>query len=256
VRSVRLFLRASALAAVTAMLWLTWVAGSLPALFVGRLEPWRAWVVHVWARAVARVIGLRARVRGELAAGPCLLVANHLSYVDVVLLAALRPCTFVAKSEVARWPVLGLLARTMGTLFVERENRRDLPRSKARMERALAAGRTLVLFPEGTSSSGAVVLPFHSALLAPAVELGLTVRHATLRYRTAPGERPAEQSVCWWGEMTFAAHVLDLLRLPGFEAELELGSQALFDTDRKRLARRLHAEVARRLAPALEPSRG
>jgi 1-acyl-sn-glycerol-3-phosphate acyltransferase len=144
----------------------------------------------------------------------------------------------------------------MGTLFVERENKRGLPRLEARMERALAAGRTLVLFPEGTSTSGTTVRPFHSALLAPAVELGLAVHHATLRYRTAPGERPAEQTVCWWGEMTFAAHLLDLLRLPGFEAELEFGSQALFDTDRKRLTRRLHAEVARRLAPALELSRG
>lgn len=255
-RNVRLVLRASALAAVTATSWLTWVAGSLPALCAGCFEPWRAWIMHLWARAVARVIGLRAHVLGELGSGPCLLVANHLSYVDVVLLAALRPCTFVAKSEIARWPVLGFLARTMGTLFVERENKRGLPRSRAQMERALAAGRTLVLFPEGTSTCGATVLPFHSALLAPAVELGLAVRHATLRYRTAPGERPAEQTVCWWGEMTFAAHLFELLRLPGFEAELELGSQALFDTDRKRLARRLHAEVARRLAPALELSHG
>jgi 1-acyl-sn-glycerol-3-phosphate acyltransferase len=124
------------------------------------------------------------------------------------------------------------------------------------MRRALAAGRTLVLFPEGTSTCGTTVRRFHSALLAPAVDLGLSVCHATLRYRTAHRERPAEQTVCWWGEMTFAAHLFELLRLPSFEAELQLGSQALFDTDRKRLARRLQAEVARRLAPALEPSRG
>jgi 1-acyl-sn-glycerol-3-phosphate acyltransferase len=253
---VRLVLRVFALAAVTAMLWLAWVAGSLPARCAGRFEPWRARVVHLWARTVGRVIGLRAHVRGELGSDPCLLVANHVSYVDVVLLAALRPCTFVAKSEVARWPLLGFLARTMGTLFVERENKRGLPLLGAKMERALAAGRTLVLFPEGTSTSGATVRPFHSALLAPAVELGLPVRHATLRYRTPSGEPPAELAVCWWGEMTFAAHLLELLRLPGFAAELEIGSRALSDTDRKRLARRLHAEVARRLAPALELSHG
>lgn len=247
-------LRVLALGFVTALLWLAWAAGSLPALCAGRFGAWRAWVVHVWARAVARVIGLAAHVRGELGSGPCLLVANHLSYVDVVLLAALRPCTFVAKSEVASWPVLGFLARTMGTLFVARANKRDLPRTRAQMERALAAGRTVVLFPEGTSTSGTTVRPFHSALLAPAVELGVAVHPATLRYRTPRGEGPAEGTVCWWGEMTFAAHLLELLRLPGFEADLDLGSRALFDEDRKRLARRLHAVVARRLAPVPELS--
>jgi 1-acyl-sn-glycerol-3-phosphate acyltransferase len=212
-----------------------------------RFGAWRALVTHVWARAATRVIGMHVRLQGEPGREPCLVVANHLSYVDVVLLASVQRCSFVAKSEVARWPVLGWFARTMGTVFVERGEKRDLLRLAQDLRALLAAGRRVVLFPEGTSSGGEAVHPFHASLLAPAVELGLPVRYAAIRYETPPGEPPAELAVCWWGDMTFVRHFLSLLRLPGFEAELFLGEEALLDSDRKRLARRLHVAVSERL---------
>lgn len=255
-RNVRLVLRAPGLTLVTAALWLLWLAGALPAWLAGRLGAWGAQVLHSWARASARVIGMRTRVLGELGSEPCLLVANHLSYVDVLLLGAQRPCVFVAKSEVAGWPVLGFLARTVGTLFVERGRKRELPGLARAIGVEIARGRTVVLFPEGTSTSGELVGRFHPALLEPAIALGLPVHHAAIHYRTEPGDPPAELSVCWWGEMTFVRHLVGLLSMRSFEARLALGTEPLRDTDRKHLARRLHGAVSHRLALATGASRG
>jgi len=255
VSAVRLGLRALGLTAVTATLWLAWLAGALPAALAGRSARWRGVVLQGWALGVACVLGMRVRLSGQLGRAPCLLVANHLSYLDVVVLAGLRPCAFVAKSEVARWPLVGFLARSMGTLFVVRERKRELPRLAREMRALLAAGHGVVLFPEGTSTAGDGVRAFHPALLEPAVALGLPVRTATLSYRTAPGDPPAALAVCWWGEMTFVRHFLALLCLRPFEARITLGAEALRDTDRKRLARALHGEVARHLALVPEVAR-
>lgn len=249
-RNVRLVLRATGLILVTAALWIFWLAGAVPARLARRSGAWAARILNRWARASARVIGMRMQVAGEPGSEPCLLVANHLSYVDVILLAAQRPCVFVAKSEVAGWPVLGVLARSMGTLFVERGRKRALPPLAQAIRAELAGGRTVVLFPEGTSTSGRGVSPFHPALLEPAIALGLPVHHAAIHYATGPGAPPAELCVCWWGEMTLAGHLAELLRLRSFEARLVFGAAPFRDTDRKALARRLHGAVAHHLALA------
>ncbi len=254
-RNARLALRAAGLLVVTAGTLAVWLAGSLPAWTLHRVHAWRALVTHLWARAVARVIGMCVRVEGRAGREPCLWVANHLSYVDVVLLACVGPCTFVAKSEVARWPVLGALARSMGTLFVQRSRRGDVVRLGRELRARLSDGRRIALFPEGTSTAGGTVLPFHPALLEPAVELGLPVRYAALSYETAPGDPPARLAVCWWGEMTFLRHLSRLLCLRGFVARVVLGDEALLEPDRKVLARRLRAAVAERLRLGAEGGR-
>ncbi len=252
-RDARLFLRLLAFASWTLALFLIWALCAPGAVLARRLPRWRARVQQAWSRGVCRILGVHFEIQGHPPRQACLLAANHLSYLDVVVLGALLPCAFVAKSEVARWPVLGFLARSMGTLFVERENRRALPGLGQRMRARLARGETLVLFPEGTSTAGSEVLPFRPALLAPAVALGLPVSYAALHYDTPSGERPASEVVCWWGDMTFGAHVLELLRLPRIAARVCFGSEAILAPDRKTLAVRLRNAVLERLQPLSQP---
>src|SRR5919205_3259026 len=148
--------RVFALCAVTACLYLVWLAVAAAVSFSPtRSRAWRGRVFRAWARAVARVVGMRVGVCGVAPRGPFLLVSNHLSYVDVVALASRLECVFVAKSEVARWPVVGRLCRSVNTIFVNRRNRRSLPRVLDAVNQSLREGSGVVLFAEGTSTSGA-----------------------------------------------------------------------------------------------------
>ncbi len=248
-RHARGLVRAIGMALWTALAFALWLLGIPLAALLARFRAWRAWVQQLWSRGLWRVLSLRVTVAGTPPRGACLLVANHLSYLDVIVLGGLVPCAFVAKAEIARWPVIGFLARTFGTLFVERENRRTLGALNRRLAERLARGEAIVLFPEGTSTSGASVLPFRPALLEPAAALGLPVRYAALRYATPPGERPASEVVCWWGDMTFGPHVLELLRLAHVRATVQFGPEPIAASDRKVLAARLHGAVAERLEP-------
>jgi 1-acyl-sn-glycerol-3-phosphate acyltransferase len=170
--------------------------------------------------------------------------------VDVVLLASRLDAVFVSKAEVKGWPGIGLLCRTAGTVFVDRTSRRDLLRANARIAEYLGSGHGIVLFPEGTSSDGTAVGPFRPSLLALPAERGLPVHCASISYRTPPGWPPAGLAVCWWGDMSFGGHILDLLRLPFFEARLRFRPEAIADADRKRLAAELHSAVSELLVSA------
>lgn len=233
--------RGAALGAVT--LW------GLVRVGIVRGRPARiAGLQRAWADRVLRILGVRLRVRGE--AGGCeLLVTNHLSYVDVLVLSARLDAVFVAKREVAGWPAVGTLSRAVGTVFVDRERRRVLPDVVAAMAAAVRQGRTVVVFPEGTSTDGSQVLPFKPSLLEAAAREGWRVGWAVLRYRTPEGGPPASEAVCWWRDMTFVPHLVRLLALPRFEAELIFGDTPLADPDRKRLASRLWNAVRAQLAP-------
>jgi 1-acyl-sn-glycerol-3-phosphate acyltransferase len=229
-----------------------WAVGLVVALPLGRGERWRAAVFGSWARASARVLGMRIEREGEIPEGPALLVSNHLSYVDIVLIASQLPCVFVSKSEVGSWPVLGRLARWMQTLFVDRTLRRDVHRVAQEIRGRLDRGQTVVFFPEGTSSEGAGVLDFHSSLLAPAAQEGWPVQYAAVHYVTPPDAPPAAETVCWWGDMDFGPHLLGLLAVPSFRARIAFGHEPVRDPDRKSLARRLHRQVASRFGSLLE----
>src|SRR5262249_22692599 len=119
------------------------------------------------SRRALRIFGTETSVTGIIPQSG-LLVCNHLSYFDVLILAAITPSEFVAKSEVRKWPVFGWFARLAGTIFVERDKRSHTAQSAAEIASALADGSLVVLFPEGTSSGGETVLPFKSSLLEPA----------------------------------------------------------------------------------------
>lgn len=202
---------------------------------------------RLWSRLVAQILALEVRVQGSPPSPPFLLVANHLGYLDIPLLASRLGARFVAKSEVRSWPVIGLLARSVSTIFVDRTRRRDVVRVGGRIRNALAEGDAVVLFAEGTSTAGHDVAPFRSSLLAEAAEAEIPVHYATLRYRTPAGEPSAEEAVCWWGDMTFTPHFLGLLGLTSIEATVVFGAEPIRSRSRKQLAARLNEAVRSQL---------
>jgi len=249
---LRASMRAAALAAMTLILYAGWGAGALFALPSDRASyRWRCLVFRFWARATARLLGIRVEVRGAPPGQPFFLVSNHLSYVDIVVFASALDCVFIAKQDVSRWPVLGLMCRSMGTIFIDREKRKDVTRVNRLIEKALASGRGIVLFAEGTSTEGATVREFKPALLEQAAALRLPVHYAALSYSTPSGEVPAHLSVCWWGDMTFPGHLFALLGLPGFRATLVFGPRSIQEADRKRLAIRLREAVEEQFIPVV-----
>lgn len=202
----------------------------------------RAACLHHGARRILCVFVNRVEVAGTRPASG-LLVSNHLSYLDILLLGSLAPCVFVSKHEVRNWPVFGAFARWGGTVFVKRESRGHVGEISAQIHDLLAAGHLVVLFPEGTSSGGETVLPFKSSLLEPAVGQKCPVAAAAVNYAIPGGSVAAD--VCYWGDMTFAPHFVNLLRKPFVQGRVHFAAIHQPSADRKALARQLHAEVLR-----------
>jgi 1-acyl-sn-glycerol-3-phosphate acyltransferase len=248
-------LRLVALAGWSAVWFLTWATLTVLTLpWVAARRAVRRGVFRRWAHGVARLVGLSIRVEGTAPSAPFFLVSNHLSYLDIITFAAVIPARFVAKREVRDWPVIGVLAATMATIFVDRTQKRDAIRVLDAIARAVSEGDGVVLFAEATSSAGEVVLPFRSALLEWPARTGQPVYHASVSYRTPAASAPAHLSVCWWGDMTFGSHLVDLCRLPSIEATLRFGETPIAADDRKQLAELLHQAVSARFTPVvLEP---
>jgi 1-acyl-sn-glycerol-3-phosphate acyltransferase len=227
----------------TALLGVSLMAGTL-LLPVARSARARRGIQRAWARTTSRLLGLRVHVDGVPPPAGSLLVANHLSYLDVVTLWCATSGSCVAKAEVAGWPLVGALGRIAGTLFIDRTRKRDILRVLPGIEHALRAGERVILFAEATSTRGDRVLPFKSPLFEAAVRTGRPVACASLHYETPPGEAPADLAVCWWGEMTFLDHVYALMRLPRFDATVRFAPATLRGGERKALARDAHEIVA------------
>jgi 1-acyl-sn-glycerol-3-phosphate acyltransferase len=215
-----------------------------------RLRVRRVFFRH-WARGVARLLGVRIVVEGAVPQAPFFLVSNHLSYLDIVIYGATMPSRFVAKREVRRWPGLGLLARAGGTIFIDRDVKRDAVRVLDDLAEAVRDGDGVIVFAEATSTRGHRVLPFRPALLEWAARAGHPVHYASIGYRTPAESVPAHLAVCWWGDMEFGGHLLGLSRLECIEATLRLGETTIIERDRKRLADRLHRAVSEQFIPVV-----
>jgi 1-acyl-sn-glycerol-3-phosphate acyltransferase len=194
------------------------------------------------ARRTLRVFSITYESRG-----PCpqsgLLVCNHLSYLDILVLVSLTPAVFVSKSEVKNWPVFGWFARLSGTLFVDRTRRRDVTRMNSEIQRTLAEGNVVVLFPEGTSWNGQEVLPFKSSLLEPIVGAPYPLSVGRIAYALDDGV--VAEDVCYWGDMTFFPHFVKLMTKRQVRARVNFSPVTQPALERKELARQLHAEVTR-----------
>ena len=203
-----------------------------------------------WARGAAGITGMRIHREGNPPNPPFVLVSNHLSYMDIVLLATQVDAFFVSKSEVATWPVIGFLARSVNTIFVDRNNHRDVPRVIDEMEAVLKAGHGVVFFPEGTSSDGADVLRFKSSLFDAPIRMGYPVHAVALSYEAPKTYPPASTSVCWWGDMTFVDHLYRLLQMPWFDATVVFGEGVQHHSNRREFAEATRQAVKRGFRPA------
>src|SRR5262249_10281658 len=148
----------------------------------------------------------RIKTEGEAPQPPFFLVSNHLSYVDIVAFAARLECVFISRNDIADWPGVGLLARAVGTIFINREKLQDIPRVIGEINKTLDEGFGVILFPEGSSGAGDKIMPFHPSLLDPAAKANYPVSFASITYRTPPDEKPAYMVVSWWDDVTFTRH--------------------------------------------------
>lgn len=224
----RAFARIAAVCAATALLY--------PLFVIVRSR--RPSIVRRWHATVARILGVRITVDGTPPRGAFLLVSNHLSYVDVLVLGGLLETLFVAKADVRDWPALGPLASSTGTVFIDRQSRRDAVRVTTLLRELVRGGRAIVVFPEGTSSDGRDVLPFNTPLFEAAADGALPVWYAALRY--------AQPEVPWFGDATFTSHLRTLLQLPRIDVHVSFGGP-LSPGDRRTLARDAREAIKSRL---------
>ena len=170
-----------------------------------------------------------------------LLVSNHLSYLDILVIAAITPAIFVSKSEVRGWPVIGWLTALAGTVFIVRERRSHVGAVNQEIAAALNAGALVVVFPEGTSTNGEEVLPFRSPLLEPVTTGAHPIATGCLHYELDGGD--ARHEVCYWGDHTFFSHAVNLLGKRRVRATMRFGTFQRTTDDRKKLAEELRAAV-------------
>jgi 1-acyl-sn-glycerol-3-phosphate acyltransferase len=200
----------------------------------------------LWAQGCARrfltSLDIAYTVEGEPATHG-LVVANHLSYIDIIVLSAAMPCFFVAKMEIGGWPFFGRAARSGGTIFVDRGSLESAQSVAEQMKERLQLPIQVpvLLFPEGTSTDGSEVIRFHSRLIDPATSLGVPITTAAIRYAIHDGT--PERELCWYGDETFVDHLWKVLGVGGFEAEVRFGEPRVY-TDRRVAADTTHDEIA------------
>lgn len=183
-----------------------------------------ALVKKLWAYTLCRVLGIHVAVSGDYLNGESgLTVCNHLSYLDILVLASLRPSVFVAKQEVRKWPLLGLMARAGGTIFIKRDSKKEAWRALSAMEQVLGGRVNLVIFPEGTTTNGAQLRKFKSGLFdlsargkAPVIPLSLKYTHLEGR-AVEPGQI---DQIAWYGDMRFLPHFWNLLGIKKITARV------------------------------------
>jgi 1-acyl-sn-glycerol-3-phosphate acyltransferase len=240
----------------------SFVALTLPLMPVQQLFIWfspgmaRVFPMY-YHRLVCRVLGIRVEVKGDAPLqGPLLIVSNHVSWLDIVVLSTVAPVSFVAKKEVRSWPFFGSLARLQRTVFIDRDRRHATGNSRDDMRSRLREGDILVLFPEGTSSDGRRVLPFKSAFFGAAEIDGVLVQPVSIAYRghrNLPMNRRLMPFYAWYGDMDLAPHLLEALSMGPVEVALICHPPLSLsgELSRKALARHAEEEVRRGVTLAL-----
>lgn len=221
-------------------------------------------VPRLWHGMVTRLLGLRIHVRGRLATGrPLLIASNHVSWTDIMVLGSLADVHFVAKSEVATWPFFGTLARLQRSVFIERAARGRAGRQVGEIAARITDGDPMVLFAEGTTGDGNVVLPFKSTLFgAAAMALDanggapVTVQPVAIVYTRLQGMpmgRALRPHVAWVGEQTLIPHLTTRLREGAVDVEVHFGEPVPFGPgqNRKVLTRQVEERVRAMMAAAL-----
>jgi 1-acyl-sn-glycerol-3-phosphate acyltransferase len=200
----------------------------------------QAWLRQRWARQLLSILGLTLSVRGSPLAS--MRVANHVSWIDIFLIMASSPAVFVSKEDVKDWPLIGLLAAGAGTIFMQRGSRRAALAVSTLLAQKLAQHHDIVAFPEGTTTDGSVVLPFHGALLQGAIQAGQAIQPMTIRYLDRHGKVTTIPAYC--GETSLTESMWCIADASGVRAELRyLAPHSVAGVDRKELAEQLRRDV-------------
>jgi 1-acyl-sn-glycerol-3-phosphate acyltransferase len=200
----------------------------------------RALWVQASARSILSGLGIHYSVDGQ-APTHGLVVANHLSYLDILIISAAMPCFFVAKAEIDRWPYFGKAARVGGTMFIDRSSLASAEKVSAMIAERLELPVPVLFFPEGTSTDGSSLLRFHSRLFEPAIVAKAQVTAAAVRYVIEDGT--PERELCWFGDDAFLPHLWKALGTAGFSAEVTFGDPRVYP-HRRVAADETHDEIA------------
>lgn len=203
--------------------------------------------VQRWCRRLLVVLGIEVRPSGVPQTGAVMFVANHVSWLDILAIMSVRPVRFVSKSDVRGWPVIGWLVACGGTLFIERGRRSDALRVVHLIAAALQAGDAIALFPEGTTSDGHGLLPFHANLLQAAIAAAVPVQPIALRFSDAGS--PVSAAAAYVGDMTLVQSLWAVVTARGLTAHVALlPAQPTAGQERRALASRLSDAIAAQLA--------
>ena len=247
-RNIRAAVRFTLFFIATLGLYSLWF---LAVIFIPNKIYWRQLIFKLWAESFQRIANMNIEVIGTPPKAPFFLVCNHLSYVDIPALRSVVDGIFVAKGEIEGWFLAGRIVRDMGNIFIDRQNRRDIPRAGREIIEHLDEGEGVMVFPEGTSTKGEEVLPFNSSFLEFAARTDLAVSYCSIYYKTPDGEMPASEAVCWWDDTTFMNHMLRLFSVRGFTAFINFGDAPIANPNRKKLAQELHEKVSEKFIPVL-----
>ena len=221
-------------------------------------------VPRIWHRLVTKLLGIRIRVHGEMARQrPLLIAANHVSWTDIMVLGSIADVHFIAKSEVATWPLFGTFARLQRSVFVEREARRKAGAQVDEIVSRITNGDPMVLFAEGTTGDGNLIMPFKSTLFGAATmamdgttEAPVMVQPVAIAYTRLHGMpmgRALRHHAAWVGQQSLVPHLVKLLRGCPLDVEVHFGDPVSYGPgmNRKELARTVETEVRTLLSGAL-----
>lgn len=203
---------------------------------IGKSVRARARWMQRWSKRVVRLCGIHITVVGQPPQSG-LLVSNHISYTDVLVLGSILPSVFVSKDAVESWPMVGWLTKIAGTIFVNRESRMATAQVAEQMRDRMEQGVPVIFFPEGTSSDGSGLLPFKTSLFEAPVRAGATIHACCLKY-SVPGadESVVRERVAYWGDMTFAGQLPKLISMKRVDVRVEFAPEQIDAKDRKQAA--------------------
>jgi 1-acyl-sn-glycerol-3-phosphate acyltransferase len=195
--------------------------------------------LHLWSRGLCVLLGIRVTVLGTPCPAPSLRVGNHIGYLDIIVLSATSPALFVSKDDLATWPILGYLGRSVGTIFLDRTRSRAVAEVSTKMSHLFADNRAVIVFPEGTTTDGRTVGPFHSSLFEPALRGAnrreTPVQAVALSYGARTARDPHDLAA-WTGDATFLPHFWHLLCARGVTVKTHFAEPTTGHTDRRAAA--------------------
>jgi 1-acyl-sn-glycerol-3-phosphate acyltransferase len=200
--------------------------------------------IQEWSRKTLRLLGVALQVHGQARPGAKLLIANHVSWLDIAAMHAVLPeARFVSKADIKHWPLVGMLTVGVDTLFIERASKRDALRVVHQTAEALKAGDTVAVFPEGTTGAGPEPLPFHANLLQAAISTELPIQPLALRWHQ-PGER-FSTAARFIGDTTLVQSLWQVASARGLAVQIDiLAAQETAHADRRALAEHLREQIA------------